>query len=179
MPLPFSYLHGGHYHFQLRLGKSLATCLDRSHLRFALRTRDSREARRRSGPIEDIKALLQQLMASGGLNPAPRAQFGRGVDALRGEKPFPRRGAKRKGNRKSDALCEPILDFLVDLLGAKKLSAVRPPISKGFKHARLTSGSFLVPDLNHASRIRCRKRWQRSGSWILGALPSQPRFSGA
>jgi hypothetical protein len=49
MPLP-SYLlrrDGGQYHFQLRLGKSLAVCLKRSHLRFALRTTDSREARRR------------------------------------------------------------------------------------------------------------------------------------
>jgi hypothetical protein len=49
MPLP-SYLqrrNGGRYHFQMRLTKALASCLGRSHLRFALGTTDSREARRR------------------------------------------------------------------------------------------------------------------------------------
>jgi hypothetical protein len=38
---------GGRLQFQLRLRKSLATNLGQSHLRFALRTTDSREARRR------------------------------------------------------------------------------------------------------------------------------------
>lgn len=49
MPQP-TYLQrrdGGRYHFQMRLPKALATCLSWSHLRCALRTTDSREARKR------------------------------------------------------------------------------------------------------------------------------------
>jgi integrase len=49
VPLP-SYLlrrNGGRYHFQMRLGSPLVSCLGWSHLRCALRTTDSREARRR------------------------------------------------------------------------------------------------------------------------------------
>jgi hypothetical protein len=49
VPLP-SYLqrrNGGRYHFQMRLGAALVSCLGWSHLRCALRTADSREARRR------------------------------------------------------------------------------------------------------------------------------------
>jgi integrase len=44
---------GGRLYFQLRLGKSLASCLGWSHLRVALRTTDSREARRRVATMMD------------------------------------------------------------------------------------------------------------------------------
>jgi hypothetical protein len=54
LPTYLQRRNGGRFHFQLSLGKALATALGRSHIRISLRTTDSREARRRTVTMLDL-----------------------------------------------------------------------------------------------------------------------------
>ncbi|MGJ0393311.1 MAG: hypothetical protein ACR650_11300 [Methylocystis sp.] len=101
-----------------------------------------REAEPIASKLSEIKALLEQIAASGAPAsvPAP-TKLSEDISLSAARARFLAAEAKRKGNEKAEALCGPVLDFLVDFLGDAPLSRVTA--------ADLERVDAALPDIPH------------------------------